>query len=204
MAEQVVYLIEQAESGHTKIGVSVNPRGRMAQLQYANPCDLILRYTLKSASGHSAIVLEGQLHRYFSHWRGHGEWFKLSADAIVQRLDKELLAPSVYVAKHSSIEPHPEIESPMGPEPARYGSNWFFWAMLLCWVLTSYAVVRYIFEPEALTTLEAVELSALYLCVSLSAMLGAYFEGGYFSAKFVWGEANRKIHEMLQAGRTDN
>jgi hypothetical protein len=200
--EQVVYLIEQPDAGHTKIGISVNPRGRMAQLQYANPCDLVLRYTLKSVSGHSSVVLEGQLHRYFSRWRGHGEWFKLSADVIVQRLDEDFLAPRVYVAKHSSTESPPELDSPMGPEPERYGSNWFFWGMMLCWVIVSYAVVRYMFEPEALTTLEAIEFSALYLGVSLSTVLGAYFEGGYFSAKFVWDEANRKIHELVMGRST--
>jgi len=70
MAEDLVYFITDGD--FTKIGVSNDPKKRLANLQTSNPKRLHLIGTLRG--GYS---LEKRLHAHFAERRVSGEWFKL-------------------------------------------------------------------------------------------------------------------------------
>lgn len=66
-----VYLI-QAPNNLTKIGVSGDINKRFSKLQYQSPVTLNLLYSKKIPYAYS---VESYLHRHFSDFRSHGEWF---------------------------------------------------------------------------------------------------------------------------------
>ncbi|MCW2938478.1 MAG: transcriptional regulator, GntR family with sensor domain [Actinomycetia bacterium] len=67
---EFVYLIGSEESPFVKIGRSVDVQGRLAAIQRMSPAKLtVLWQTLGGAE------LETALHRRFSAFRSHGEWF---------------------------------------------------------------------------------------------------------------------------------
>lgn len=70
-SEQYVYAIEGA--GLVKIGRTVAPTYRLAILQSGSPVELKLRGSV--VGDHR---LERELHKTFSAYRRHGEWFSLS------------------------------------------------------------------------------------------------------------------------------
>jgi hypothetical protein len=75
--EQLVYVIQAAESGRIKIGVARDPYRRLAELQVGSPEQLEL---IGVAPGGRKRELE--LHAELRHDRLHGEWFELSNHAV--------------------------------------------------------------------------------------------------------------------------
>lgn len=70
-----VYVIHNTELNTYKIGKSINPTGRLKELQTSNSSKLKIIYEFESNDGNQ---LETSLHRIFSSKRISGEWFKLS------------------------------------------------------------------------------------------------------------------------------
>lgn len=77
-----LYFIENADRDLVKIGISVNPNGRLKQLNTACGDNCILVRTFEFPSREDARSAESNLHRYYSHYRKavHGrnkptEWF---------------------------------------------------------------------------------------------------------------------------------
>jgi hypothetical protein len=61
---------------YTKIGISDNPKRRLKQLQTGNPDKLILIDHVNTGSSDEAARVEDMLHKFYSHKRVRGEWFK--------------------------------------------------------------------------------------------------------------------------------
>lgn len=75
-----VYFIREPNSGAVKIGISVKPRMRMAELQCAHAFELEL---LAYAKGD--IAAERALHDEFAADRLKGEWFK-GSERLMKRI----------------------------------------------------------------------------------------------------------------------
>ena len=70
-----LYFIEAKNTGYIKIGRSVNPQQRLAQLSTGSPVELIILGTISGGSN-----LEAELHRRFETLREKGEWFKANGE----------------------------------------------------------------------------------------------------------------------------
>jgi hypothetical protein len=70
-----VYFVTCREAGAVKIGHSVDPYGRLPEIQMGCPLPLKLEATLPGAREQ-----EGAMHWRFSEHRIHGEWFTLAAE----------------------------------------------------------------------------------------------------------------------------
>lgn len=82
----MIYFIQAGE--YIKIGLSDNPKKRLARLQTANPNKLELLCTVEGG-----IKEEGMYHLYFEECRAHGEWFK----------DNEILQAVIgYIAENDA------------------------------------------------------------------------------------------------------
>ncbi len=77
-----LYLIINNDRKYLKIGVSVNTKDRIKNLQTSNPDKLSIMFALKNKSH-----LEKVLHKKFSHINKNGEWFDYS-DEIVNEFKK--------------------------------------------------------------------------------------------------------------------
>jgi len=73
-----VYLI-LADSGHYKIGRSVNPDDRMKTFQLTLPFEVEFEHIVQCDD---MVMLERELHQRFDHQRVNGEWFDLSPDDV--------------------------------------------------------------------------------------------------------------------------
>lgn len=71
--ESFLYFIEALDSGFIKIGRSVNPERRLAQLSTGSPSKLVI---LGKISGGSKLEMD--LHKRFGLSREKGEWFKIT------------------------------------------------------------------------------------------------------------------------------
>jgi len=76
-----IYLIQLGDTEIYKIGISNDPHRRIKQLQSKCPIPLKLIFT---NFGHDYEFAEKYLHSHFRHQRIKGEWFKLSAEDILQ------------------------------------------------------------------------------------------------------------------------
>ncbi|MFW2380926.1 MAG: GIY-YIG nuclease family protein [Acidimicrobiales bacterium] len=81
-----VYLL-QDEQAATKIGISGDPRGRVASLQTGHPEPLRLVKAIGCRTTADARAVERDLHIHFERHRMNGEWFDLS-DRQVRRAIK--------------------------------------------------------------------------------------------------------------------
>ncbi|MGI9610385.1 MAG: GIY-YIG nuclease family protein [Acidimicrobiia bacterium] len=81
-----VYLL-QDEQAATKIGISGDPRGRIASLQTGHPEPLRLVKAIGCRNAGAARAVERDLHIHFERHRMNGEWFDLS-DRQVRRAIK--------------------------------------------------------------------------------------------------------------------
>ena len=70
-----IYLIQSSENGKYKIGLSVNPKKRIKQLQTGSGEELKLINIFKSEFPH---LVEKGLHKHFNHLNAIGEWYNLS------------------------------------------------------------------------------------------------------------------------------
>jgi len=84
--ETYLYLIEQAGSGYVKIGISNSPKRRLQDLQIANPYPLVLRYTIR-CNGHTAALIESELHQRFDDRNQQGEWFHVLPEEVILCLE---------------------------------------------------------------------------------------------------------------------
>lgn len=66
-----VYFIQDAETRAIKIGISVNPAGRLNQLQIGHPYQLVLLGTIPGSR-----QIEAELHVKFERHHLRGEWFR--------------------------------------------------------------------------------------------------------------------------------
>ncbi len=73
-----VYFIGGA--GFVKIGYTNLISKRLAQFQIGSPVELTLLKTIEAGSASAASALEKRLHRKFSAFRHHGEWFTYSSE----------------------------------------------------------------------------------------------------------------------------
>lgn len=78
-----VYLL-QDEQAATKIGISGDPRKRIASLQTGHPEPLRLVKAIRCRTAAHARAVERDLHIHFERQRMNGEWFDLS-DRQVRR-----------------------------------------------------------------------------------------------------------------------
>jgi hypothetical protein len=74
-----IYLIENTDTGHIKIGVSRKPHRRLKQLQTGNHIPLKMLGTIQVGN---AFEVESIIHKVFSKSRVHGEWFNINRDEI--------------------------------------------------------------------------------------------------------------------------
>ncbi len=73
---QQIYLIECNKASAMKIGIAVNPKGRLGELQVGNPFPLKLAKTYQLPSNtKNASKVEVMLHNHFNSKRMRGEWF---------------------------------------------------------------------------------------------------------------------------------
>lgn len=71
-----VYFISAEETARVKIGYSIDPHRRLAQLKTGSPCTLKMAGIIKNTSA----SLENKLHKKFSADRINGEWFHMSSE----------------------------------------------------------------------------------------------------------------------------
>lgn len=109
-----VYFIRSRQ--YVKIGVSVNPRARIATIQSSIPEPLEV---LGIVEGDSA--LEAELHRRFADLRCHGEWFRDDA-SIRQAIASMKNAPLPH-PRRKIVAPRP-VAPPKGESPPP--DNWRF------------------------------------------------------------------------------
>jgi hypothetical protein len=72
-----VYFILNTETGHIKVGYSIDPEQRLEDLQAANSSILKIIKTIEGTVG-----LERQIHKRFKHLRLHGEWFRAAPELM--------------------------------------------------------------------------------------------------------------------------
>jgi hypothetical protein len=99
MSAGYVYVIGAEGLPVVKIGKAKNPEWRMQVLQTGTPVRLSLLWTTLGG-----LELEGRLHRRFSAYRKHGEWFDLSMlgdpvavvrEAVSSGCTERLLRPEI-------------------------------------------------------------------------------------------------------------
>jgi hypothetical protein len=69
-----LYVIGVVGATPIKIGVSVDPKERLAYLQTGSPLPLVLLWKIPGS-----FELEGDLHTFFDPYRLHGEWFEFGS-----------------------------------------------------------------------------------------------------------------------------
>jgi hypothetical protein len=79
---QYLYLVETVDGKHTKIGVTDHPDRRARELQNGCPVPLVQRYMF-DFKGYNAAIVERNLKQWFADQCVFGEWFCVTADAIV-------------------------------------------------------------------------------------------------------------------------
>lgn len=85
-----LYLIECAESGWIKVGISSDPVARRGQLQCANPHPLHIRSIVWFRSPRHAYAVEQNIHKQLRTWRvlqgASKEWFKFDWNWLAARI----------------------------------------------------------------------------------------------------------------------
>lgn len=71
-----------------KIGLSANPKQRMADLQFATSGHLELAKTWRFHNRLAAYRAEKVMHELFAHVRLNGEWFEADIDQVVKVADE--------------------------------------------------------------------------------------------------------------------
>lgn len=74
--ECYVYVIQEAETGHIKIGYAMDPKKRLSELQVGNPRKLKIVYQEGFQSTGDAILSEMHFHKYLRYCSLSGEWFE--------------------------------------------------------------------------------------------------------------------------------
>lgn len=73
-----VYIIGIVGSDLCKIGISSDPKKRLAQLLTASPVEMEIVHVFKLPNRLNAAAIEQAFHGVFRRQRARGEWFKIS------------------------------------------------------------------------------------------------------------------------------
>ena len=85
-----LYVIAANKDGPVKIGYSKNPNKRLKQLQTSNSEKLTLFYSAEFAEDKVKIA-EGFVHGLSNQHRTSGEWFSISVEEAIWRIDYALI-----------------------------------------------------------------------------------------------------------------
>lgn len=142
-----VYVIQEPETKLCKIGVSVNPKERLASLQTANPRPLVLRMLFwhKDSSW-----LEMRLHSLFYAQHVSGEWFSVLPEQVAEK------AREIGAEVRDYAPPTPE--PPTARERKHRVSFAFVWGLLF-WMHALF-MLGYV-------TITDLDLSPVYVLVLL-------------------------------------
>ncbi len=77
LKDRVTYIYFITDGEYTKIGMSNNPKERLAVLQVGNPKQLTVAYTLPYENRQHAKQVESLLHKVYEPYLIRGEWYKL-------------------------------------------------------------------------------------------------------------------------------
>lgn len=103
---EYVYVIGSSDSRLVKIGKSIDPESRLAEIQRMSPVKLNVLWTTEGG-----LELEGSLHRHFKHRRSHGEWFDFGTEDPVEivraAVEMGMWRPSVTISR-----PRRALEAP--------------------------------------------------------------------------------------------
>lgn len=80
-----IYIISQVkhQNGPVKIGISDNPQKRLKQIQTGHPEKIEIKHLEEISTRRKTLELEKNLHRDFSIYRSHGEWFNMNVDEAI-------------------------------------------------------------------------------------------------------------------------
>jgi hypothetical protein len=105
-----VYVIQHGDQDICKIGVSVNPSERLAQLQTANPMVLSLIASFPFDKMETALLVEQLLHNQFQYRCLRGEWFGVHPFEVVHAY--QLLKNTLdAVGNFADVELHDPVQS---------------------------------------------------------------------------------------------
>jgi hypothetical protein len=115
-----IYVIK-ADDGLVKIGVSVNPSIRLAQLQRTSAASLALVYV--GALRSTGYAIEAEAHHTLASYRQSGEWFRCPVEAAIAAIgvaahrlgeplasgDPRLVDEAVRLAANGAAPPHTRL-----------------------------------------------------------------------------------------------
>lgn len=83
-----IYIISTAkhEDGPVKIGISDNPDKRLKQIQTGYPEKIEIKHLEEFKTRKKTFELERLLHKDFSIYRSHGEWFNMTVKEAINYL----------------------------------------------------------------------------------------------------------------------
>lgn len=97
-----IYLIENEDNKHIKIGIGKNPKQRIKQLQTGSSAKLKLLYQREVEF---ASKVESMLHIDYLDYRVHGEWFSLEGFDFQDIDNKITLYEKNFIALKSGNNP---------------------------------------------------------------------------------------------------
>lgn len=100
---EYVYLIGSADSHTVKIGRSIDVERRLADIQRMSPAKLAVLWKTEGGSD-----LEAALHRRFTEYRSHGEWFDFGGLNSVDLVEEAVRD----FATHGPPQPEPSSVRP--------------------------------------------------------------------------------------------
>jgi hypothetical protein len=153
---EYVYLIESA--GCTKIGMTTNPKRRIADLQTSNPMPMTLRYVFECKEIR-AVRVEVAAHQHFSFHRMRGEWFYIDADMVADWLMNKSGLPVALHYQHD-IQPVLVTET-----TKRFHINVnlvVMYTALVFWVLVAVSIANALSKTVPMTTADLI-ISFSYL-----------------------------------------
>lgn len=77
-----VYVVQDIQTGHIKIGHTQRPTKRLQTLRGEYAGDLVYRYVFRLKTRAAQTRLEADLHDLFSPYRIRREWFAASPEAV--------------------------------------------------------------------------------------------------------------------------
>lgn len=94
---EVIYFVQQGQSGPIKIGRTRNIRGRLDQMANNNSCELLVRALVPGS-----VMLERELHMRFGRHLLRGEWFHPHPEIVgyIATLPEALLRDLKYRRKY--------------------------------------------------------------------------------------------------------
>lgn len=83
-----VYVIGQGDGMFMKVGITSNPKARLAELQTGNPYPLDMMHTRRMPSRDAARTVEARVHDILSDFHMSGEWFGCHYDDAIAAVDR--------------------------------------------------------------------------------------------------------------------